>query len=98
MAESLPSTRDDAIVASAADYAVKFHQLGMLAEAEKFYAAILEAKPDHFDALRLLGVLRQQQGNNAEALRLTGEALKANSRSAISLRNVGSALAETRSA
>jgi predicted O-linked N-acetylglucosamine transferase (SPINDLY family) len=93
MAESLPSTRDDAIMASAADYAVKFHQLGMLADAEKFYAAILQAKPDHFDALRLLGVLRQQQGNNAEALRLTGEALKANSRSASSLRNFGATLA-----
>ena len=61
MAESLPSTRDDAIMASATDYAVKFHQLGKLAEAEKFYAAILQVKPDHFDALRLLGVLRQQQ-------------------------------------
>ena len=57
MAESSPSTRTDAIVAEAADYAAKFHKLGMLAEAEKYYAAILEVKPDHFDTLYLLGML-----------------------------------------
>jgi protein O-GlcNAc transferase len=92
MAESLPSTRNDAIVAEATDYAAKFHKLGMLAEAEKFYAAILEVQPDHFDALHMLGVLRQQQGNNVEALRLIGEALTANSRSADSLRTFGAVL------
>jgi protein O-GlcNAc transferase len=80
------------MVAEAADYAAKFHKLGMLAEAEKFYAAILEVQPDHFDALYLLGILRQQQGNSIEALRLSGEALKANSRSADSLRTFGAVL------
>ena len=92
MAESLPSTRDDAIVAEAAEYAQKFHGLGMLAEAEKFYSAILAARPDHFDALHRLGILRRQQGNGIEALRLIGEALKSNSRSADSTRNFGAAL------
>ena len=80
------------MVAEAADYAAKFHKLGMLAEAEKFYAAILEVQPDHFDALYLLGILRQQQGNSVEALRLSGEALKANTRSADSLRTFGAVL------
>jgi protein O-GlcNAc transferase len=92
MAESLPSTRDDAIVAEAAEYALKFHGLGMFAEAEKFYTAILEIKPDHFDALHRLGVLRRQQGNGTEALRLIGEALRANARSADSTRSFGAAL------
>jgi protein O-GlcNAc transferase len=92
MAGSLPSIRDDAIVAEAADYAAKFHKLGMIAEAEKFYSAILEAKPDHFEALHLLGVLRQQQGNAIEALRLIGAALDTNARSADSLRSFGAVL------
>ena len=84
--------RDDAIVAEAAEYAVKFHELGKLAEAEKFYAAILAARPDHFDALHQLGVLRRQQGNSAEALRLIGEALKSNARAADSARSFAATL------
>jgi protein O-GlcNAc transferase len=92
MAESLPSTRDDAVVAEAAEYAVKFHELGMLAVAERFCAAILEVRPEHFDALHRLGILRQQQGDGIEALRLIGEALKANSRSADSMRSFGAVL------
>jgi protein O-GlcNAc transferase len=89
MAESLPSTRDDAVVAEAAEYAVKFHNLGMLPEAETFYAAILAARPDDFEALNRLGLLRQQQGNCIEALRLIAEALDANSRSVDSIRSFG---------
>jgi predicted O-linked N-acetylglucosamine transferase (SPINDLY family) len=92
MAVSLPSTRDDAIVAQAEEYAQKFHGLGMLAEAEKFYSAILAAKPDHFDALHQLAVLRRKQGDSVEALRLIGEALRANSRSVDSTRSFGAAL------
>ncbi len=92
MPESLPSTGDDAIVAEAAEHALKFQNLGMLAEAEKFYTAILKARPDHFDALHRLAVMRQQQGDCAEALRLLGEALKANSRSADSLHRFSAVL------
>jgi protein O-GlcNAc transferase len=92
MAESLPSRRDDAIVAEAAEYAHKFHGLGMLAEAEEFYSAILAARPDHFDALHRLGILRRQQGNSVEALRLIGEALNSNSRSADSARRFAATL------
>ena len=76
-----PSRHDENVVAEAIRYAATFHERGMLAEAEKFYAAILNVRPDHFDALHLFGVLRRQQGNNAEALRLIGAALKMNPRS-----------------
>ncbi len=68
-------------MAEAANCAIVFHQRGMLAEAEKFYTAILKARPDHVDALRLLGLLRQQQGDNDEAMRLIGAALKLSPRS-----------------
>src|SRR5712692_10532188 len=86
------STREDTVVAEAAECAGKFHKLGMLAEAEKFYTAILKARPDHFDALHRLGVLRQQQSDSIEALRLIGEALKVNSQTGDSMRTFGAVL------
>ena len=57
---------------------VALHQSGKLAEAESAYLHILEAKPDHGQAQRLLGVLRHQQGRHAEALDLIDGALNAN--------------------
>jgi protein O-GlcNAc transferase len=91
---SLPISlgHDESVVAEAVKYAATFHQRGMLAEAEKFYAAILNVRPDHFHALHLLGVLRRQQGNGAEALRLIGAALKMNPRSIDALCNFGGIL------
>ena len=81
----LPSAHDESVVAEAFRYATTFHERGILAEAEKFYAAILNVRPKHFNALHLLGVLRRQQGNNAEALRLISAALGMNPRSADAL-------------
>jgi predicted O-linked N-acetylglucosamine transferase (SPINDLY family) len=88
----LPLGHDESVVAEAVKYAAIFHQRGMLAEAEKFYAAVLNVRPDHFNALHLLGVLRRQQGNGAEALRLTDAALKLNPRSVDALCNFGGIL------
>ena len=92
MATPLPAGTDESIVADATQHAVAFHQRGMLAEAEKFYATILTVRPDHFDSLHLLGVLRQQQGNSAEAMRLIGAALKMNPQSVDALCNFGAVL------
>src|SRR5262249_4787257 len=86
------STHEDTVVAEAAECAVKFHKLGMLAEAEKFYSAILRARPDHFDALHRLGVLRQQQGDNIQALMLIREALQVNSQIGGSMRTFAAVL------
>jgi protein O-GlcNAc transferase len=79
-------------LAALAEDAVAYHRRGMLAEAEKRYAVILRASPNHFDALHLLGVLRQQQGNSAEAERLIDAALKMNPRSIEALCNFGAVL------
>jgi predicted O-linked N-acetylglucosamine transferase (SPINDLY family) len=79
-------------IEQATEYALALHQRGMLAEAEQCYATILQALPDHFDALHLLGVLRQQQGNGAEAVRLISAALKMNPRSVDALCNFGAVL------
>ncbi len=92
MAIPLPLPHDDSLLAQAAEYAAKFHQLGMSAEAEKLCTGILEVRSDHFDALRLLGVLRQQQGDNAEAMRLIGAALRLNPRSVEALESFAGVL------
>jgi protein O-GlcNAc transferase len=83
---------DETVVAEATAHAVALHQRGMLAEAERFYATILQIRPDHFDALHLLGVLRQQQGNSAEAMRLISAALKMDPQSVDALCNFGAVL------
>ncbi len=57
--------------------ALELHKAGRLAEAERLYAAILAVRPDHFDALHLLGLIKLAQGQLAEALRLIGAAMKA---------------------
>jgi predicted O-linked N-acetylglucosamine transferase (SPINDLY family) len=64
----------------------------MLAEAEPLYRTILRAEADHFDALHLLGVLKQQQGDSAEALRLIEAALEKDSNSPEALANYGGVL------
>jgi protein O-GlcNAc transferase len=92
MMKPLLTEHDESVVAEAVSYAVTFHQRGMLAEAEKFYAAILKVRPDHFGALNLLGALRRQQGNNTEALKLIAAALKMNPRSADALCNFAGVL------
>jgi protein O-GlcNAc transferase len=89
---TMPSRHDESVVAEALRYAATFHERGMLAEAEKFYAAILNVRPDHFNALHLFGVLRRQQGSNAEALRLISAALGMNPRSVDALGSFGGVL------
>src|SRR5215470_17167373 len=88
----IPSAHEENVVAEATRCAAAFHQRGMLAEAEKFYAAILKARPDHFNALHLLGVLRRQQGNSPEALKLIAAALKMNPCSVEALCDLGGVL------
>ncbi len=63
-------------MSEAADRALALHRAGRLAEAESGYRAALAANPDDVDALRLLGVVRTQQGHHGEALALVTEALR----------------------
>jgi tetratricopeptide (TPR) repeat protein len=73
--------------------AAALHQRGELREAEALYRAVLAARPDHFDALHLLGVLKHQTGVPVEALKLIGKALASNDRSAAAHSNFGIVLA-----
>lgn len=71
------------------DQAIALHQSDELAEAERLYRDILDARPDDFDARHLLGIVRHQQGRDAEALDLIGSALEINPRAASALSNRG---------
>ena len=64
-------------LASALAQAIALHEKGELAEAERLYAAILAAKPDHPDALHFSGLIRLAAGQPAEALRLVAAAMRA---------------------
>lgn len=57
--------------------ALQLHERGQLAEAEKLYAAILSARPDHFDALQMMGLVKLAKGQASEALHLMGAAMRA---------------------
>ena len=69
--------------------AVDFHRRGNLAEAERLYLQVLAAKPDHFDGLQMLGILRYQQRRLLDALALIGAALKENPKAPPALLNYG---------
>jgi cytochrome c-type biogenesis protein CcmH/NrfG len=55
--------------------AVRLHQAGRLAEAERIYRQILGRQADHAGALHLLGVARHQQDDHVQALELIGQAI-----------------------
>jgi tetratricopeptide (TPR) repeat protein len=63
-------------IAQAMQDAVNLHRQGRLREAEKFYARVLKAAPENFDALHLLGLAKAQAGQMGEAYRLMSAALK----------------------
>lgn len=67
-----------ATVAEALALALDLHLAGRLAEAGELYRRILDAVPDHADALHLLGVLSGQQGDAVGAAELIGQAIARN--------------------
>jgi tetratricopeptide (TPR) repeat protein len=76
-------------VARAITHAFEHHRQGRLPQAALAYADILAVKPDHVDALHMLGVIKLQSGELAEALRLMAAALKAKPKSPDVLINHG---------
>lgn len=91
MSEETPSTQsmtiDDALA-----LAVGHHQAGELAEAESIYRQILQAMPQHPDALHLLGVVARQMGNNDAAIELISKAIQAKPDFTEAYSNLGNAL------
>lgn len=67
----------------------ELHRLGRLADAERLYAAVLAVRPDNFDALHLLGLVRLAQARHGEALQLIASAMRAKKPSPEILLNYG---------
>src|SRR3977135_1222830 len=58
--------------------AMRHHQAGQLADAERLYARVLAAEPRNLQALTLSGALAHMAGRNDEAVELFGRALAIN--------------------
>ncbi len=63
-------------VAQALAQGLQFHQQGRLAEAERLYAEVLKVRPDHVDALQMMGLVKLAKGEPAEALQLVSAAMR----------------------
>ena len=72
--------------------AYALHQEAKLSEARDLYLEILHKKPDHFDALNLLGVISFQSGKPAEAVAFYIDAIQINDNFAPVYSNLGNAL------
>src|SRR4051812_38322896 len=58
--------------------AVRHHQAGQFAEADRLYGEVLAAEPKHLHALHFRGALAHAAGRNEEAVALIGSALALN--------------------
>ena len=71
--------------------ALQHHQAGRLREAEALYLQILQAEPNHADALHLYGVIAHQSGRHDVAIRHISQAIACNPRDARFHNNIGEA-------
>jgi len=76
--------------------ALETHRVGRSAEARDLYQEILNANPDHADALHLLGLSSFDQGRYEEALALIGRAIERNPSAAGYHNNLGNVLQQLR--
>ncbi|NQV55834.1 MAG: tetratricopeptide repeat protein [Rhodospirillales bacterium] len=56
--------------------AMRFHQSGALADAERAYRKVLKRAPERADILHLLGLVAHQSGRNREAAKIIRRAIK----------------------
>ena len=71
--------------------AVANHKAGRLSEAERIYRQVLKARPDHADALHLLGMIAHQCGKHERAIELIGKAIENSPGQAAFFNNLGEA-------
>jgi tetratricopeptide (TPR) repeat protein len=69
--------------------ALDFHRQGRLAQAEPLYTDILAVRPDYFEALHMLALIKLERGELAVALGLMSAALQARPKSPEVLVNYG---------
>ena len=79
-------------LADVMNMALQLQKQGMLDAADELYGRVLEAFPDHVDALHFLGVSRHQRGRADEALALVRRALALAPEHADARNNLGNML------
>jgi tetratricopeptide (TPR) repeat protein len=72
--------------------ALRLHQAGRLAEAEALYRRTLISRPDHPDALHLLGVIASQSGRHELSVQLIERAIQRNTSNPLYYSNLGLSL------
>ena len=82
----------NASIHKAMQAAVEHHQAGRLPQAEAIYRQILQAAPNHPDALHLLGLIAHRAGKSEIAVELIGKAISVNPSSPTYHNNLGNAL------
>jgi tetratricopeptide (TPR) repeat protein len=80
-----------ATISEALATAIKYHQAGRLQAAAQIYRLILQAEPNHADAIHLLGVIAQQAGNQEVAVEYIGRAIELKGDAAVFHHNLGEA-------
>jgi protein O-GlcNAc transferase len=76
-------------VARTLERALQLHHQGRFAEADGLYSSILAVRPDHFDAMQMLGLVKLRRGDQAAALKLMSSAMKVRPNSPQVLLNYG---------
>jgi len=79
-------------VPQAVQQAIDLQRQGKLPQAEKLYCDVLALRPDYFEALHMLGLLKLQRGDAVGALQLMAAALNARPKSPEVLVNYGNVL------
>ena len=72
--------------------ALELHQNGKLQDAERLYQKVLRLKPEHFDALHMLGAIALVNGRDEYAIDLLSRAIRQNARVAAAHWHLGLAL------
>lgn len=91
---ALLQTNKQLNIPQAIHQALEFHRNGRLPEAEKLYGDVIAVRPDYFEALHMLGLIKLRQRDLTGALRLMGAALQARPKSPEVLLNYGLVLNE----
>jgi predicted O-linked N-acetylglucosamine transferase (SPINDLY family) len=90
--ERLTTSMQELTVDQTFALALRHHQAGRLADAERGYRQILQRLPEHPDSLHLLGVIALQTGNPEAALALVGRAVALRPDGAVYRNNLGQVL------
>ncbi len=86
------AVQSDALPSISIHAALEHHQAGRMPQAKAIYQQILQAEPNHPEALHLLGVIAHQEGNYEIAVELISKAISVISSSPMSHLNLGLAL------